>query len=51
MAGSLLIFRADDLDAAWKRIRDDVYWTEGVWEREKCVVEEFIRHEYYNDEV
>jgi len=49
MAGSLLLFRAKSLDEAWVRIRDDVYWTEGVWERGKCVVEEFIRHEFCQD--
>ena len=46
-----MIFRAKDLDSAWNRIREDVYWTEGVWEREKCVVKEFIRHQLVNDEV
>ena len=50
MAGSVLVFRATSLDEAWKRVKDDVYWTEGVWDAEKCVVEEFIKHELYQDE-
>ena len=49
MAGSLLLFRADSLEDAWKRIRDDVYWTAGVWDQDRCVVEEFIKHELYQD--
>jgi hypothetical protein len=49
MAGSLMILRASSLDDAWERIRSDVYWTEGVWDRGQVKVEEFIRHAEYND--
>ncbi|WVR06691.1 hypothetical protein IAU60_003723 [Kwoniella sp. DSM 27419] len=43
MAGSVMFFRLPDLDAAWARVKEDVYWTEGVWDREACRVEEFLR--------
>jgi uncharacterized protein YciI len=48
-AGSLMIFRAVDLEKAWERIKSDVYWTEGVWEKEECRVNEFIKHGMYRD--
>lgn len=49
MAGSLMIFRSESLAEAWKMIKTDVYWTEGVWDQEKVSVNEFIRNELYND--
>ncbi|KAI9634608.1 uncharacterized protein MKK02DRAFT_11303, partial [Dioszegia hungarica] len=42
MAGSFMIMRQPDMDAMWKRIKDDVYWTAGVWDRETTQVGEFI---------
>lgn len=26
----------------WDRIKSDIYWTAGVWDKEKTVVHEFI---------
>ncbi|ORX37025.1 hypothetical protein BD324DRAFT_624531 [Kockovaella imperatae] len=49
MDGSLMVFRAISLDHAWKRIKEDIYYTDGVWDKEKCVVREFIKHEKYSD--
>ena len=49
MDGSLLIFRAVSLDKAWERIKEDIYWTAGVWDAEKCVVREFIKYDKYSD--
>ena len=49
MDGSLMIFRAPSLDQAWKRIKEDIYYTAGVWNKEECVVKEFIKHELYSD--
>jgi hypothetical protein len=42
MAGSMMIFHSDTLDTAWERIRSDVYYTAGVWDQGRVVVEEFI---------
>lgn len=42
MAGSLMLMHYPDLASMWDRIKSDVYWTEGVWDREKTVVHEFI---------
>jgi len=50
MVGSVLIFRAANLDAAWERIKDDIYWTSGVWDKEKSTVHQLIKHPNYNDE-
>jgi uncharacterized protein YciI len=49
MAGSLMIVRAKSLDEAWERVRSDVYYTEGVWDRGRVVVEEFIKHPEFVD--
>lgn len=37
-----MIFRAEDLDKAWERIRGDIYWVEKVWDREKGSVVRFL---------
>jgi hypothetical protein len=42
MAGSMMIFHSDTLDSAWERIKSDVYYTAGVWDQGRVVVEEFI---------
>jgi hypothetical protein len=42
MAGSMMIFHSDTLDSAFERIRSDVYYTAGVWDKGRVVVEEFI---------
>ena len=42
MAGSLMIFHSESLDTAWERIREDVYYTAGVWDKDKVVVNQFI---------
>ncbi|RSH79210.1 uncharacterized protein EHS24_001249 [Apiotrichum porosum] len=41
MGGSVMLLRYPSLEAAWARVRDDVYWTAGVWDPERTVVEEF----------
>lgn len=41
--------RQPSLEDMWRRIKDDIYWTAGVWDREKCQVGEFIRHGEYVD--
>lgn len=42
MAGSLMIFHSETLDTAWERIKEDVYWTAGVWDRDRLVINQFI---------
>lgn len=41
MAGSVMMFRFPSLEDTWNRIKEDVYWTGGVWDKDKVVVEEF----------
>jgi uncharacterized protein YciI len=48
MAGSGMIYRFKTLDDAWKRIKADPYWTEGVWDKEKMTIVELM--EGPNDE-
>jgi hypothetical protein len=43
MAGSLMIFHSESLDTAWKRIKEDIYYTGGVWDLDRVVVNEFIQ--------
>lgn len=40
MAGSVLLLRYDTLAQAWDRVREDVYWTAGVWDHAHTVVEQ-----------
>ena len=49
MAGSALVFRAENIDKAWDMLKTDVYWTKGVWDTSAIVLREFIRHEAYSD--
>lgn len=42
MAGSLMIFHSESLETAWERIREDVYYTAGVWDKDKVAVNQFI---------
>lgn len=42
MAGSLLIFHSESLETAWDRLKEDEYYTAGVWDKDKMVVNEFI---------
>lgn len=41
MAGSVLLLRYDSLEEAWARVRADVYWTAGVWDHDRLVLEQF----------
>lgn len=42
IAGSLMIFRMNTIEEVWTRIKDDVYWTQGIWDKEKVDVKEFM---------
>lgn len=49
MAGSFMIMRQNNMEDMWKRIKEDVYWTEGVWDQGKLEIGEFIREGGYVD--
>lgn len=40
MAGSILLLRYGTLADAWARVKGDVYWTAGVWDHDRVVVEQ-----------
>lgn len=42
MAGSLMLLRFPSLEDAWNRIKSDIYWTAGVWDKEKSTVKELL---------
>lgn len=37
-----MIFRMNTIEEVWARIKDDAYWTQGIWDKEKGDVKEFI---------
>lgn len=45
-AGSLLVLHAPSLAAAREIVQADVYWTEGVWDRQKVVVAPFLEVDF-----
>ncbi|THV06719.1 hypothetical protein K435DRAFT_773064 [Dendrothele bispora CBS 962.96] len=40
--GSCIVYEAENLDAVKKMVESDVYYTAGVWDREKLVVVPFL---------
>lgn len=38
MIGSVFIFEADTIDQVWDVVKKDIYYTSGVWDREKLSV-------------
>jgi hypothetical protein len=30
------------LEDAWARVKDDVYWTANIWDKERVIVEELL---------
>ncbi|GFZ48085.1 hypothetical protein JCM24511_05833 [Saitozyma sp. JCM 24511] len=42
IAGSFMIYRFDTIEECWARLKADVYWTAGVWDKERMEVEELI---------
>lgn len=43
MAGSVMLFRFPTIEETWARIKDDLYWTAGVWDKENVRVNELIK--------
>lgn len=41
-AGSFMVYRFETVDQVWDRLHEDVYWTQGVWDKERVIVEELI---------
>lgn len=39
--GSVMIYRFPTIEAAWARLKADVYWMDNVWDKEKVTVHEF----------
>jgi uncharacterized protein YciI len=40
LAGSVMVYQLDSLEAMWDRLKRDPYWEAGVWDRERLTVEE-----------
>ncbi|WWC96377.1 hypothetical protein V866_003245 [Kwoniella sp. B9012] len=43
MNGSIMFFRYKSLSDVWDRLKEDVYYTGDVWDKDKIQVGEFIR--------
>ncbi|KAK4685810.1 uncharacterized protein P7C73_g4328, partial [Tremellales sp. Uapishka_1] len=42
IGGSFMIYEFPSLEACWARLKEDVYWTADVWNKEKMAVEELM---------
>ncbi|KAF9453920.1 hypothetical protein P691DRAFT_811686 [Macrolepiota fuliginosa MF-IS2] len=42
MIGSAFIFEAENIDQVWDAIKNDVYYTSGVWDTEKLTVTPYL---------
>ncbi|WWC92283.1 uncharacterized protein L201_007237 [Kwoniella dendrophila CBS 6074] len=42
LAGSFMVWNMDNIDQAWARVKEDVYWRAGVWDKERLIVEELL---------
>ena len=38
MRGSFMIYVYPDIDQCWARLKDDVYWKNGVWDKERSEI-------------
>jgi len=38
LRGSFMIYVYPDIEFAWRRIKEDVYWESGVWDKEKTEI-------------
>ena len=41
-AGSFMVLVFDDVEQVWDRLREDVYWANNIWDKERIIVEELI---------
>ena len=37
-----MIFKYATIDDVWARIKDDLYWTAGVWDKENARVDQLL---------
>jgi hypothetical protein len=42
IAGSFMVYTFDSLEECWKRIKSDIYYTSGVWDKENLRVEQLL---------
>ena len=40
--GSFIVYSMDSYDHVWDRLKEDVYWTAGIWDKDRIIVEELI---------
>jgi len=38
MQGSLLVYEAESIDVVWKLIKEDIYYTGGVWDKDRLQI-------------
>ncbi|TCD66660.1 hypothetical protein EIP91_001078 [Steccherinum ochraceum] len=41
MQGSLMIYEAESIDVVWKLIKEDIYYTGNVWDKERLQITPF----------
>ena len=42
IAGTFTIFVFPSLEDVWNRLKEDVYWTSNIWDKDRIIVEELI---------
>lgn len=42
IGGSMMIYVMDTFEEVWARLKEDPYWTAGVWDRERMRVEPLL---------
>lgn len=42
IAGSCMIYVMPGVDDVWKRLKEDVYWTADIWDKDRLIVEELL---------
>jgi uncharacterized protein YciI len=42
IAGSFMVYQFDTLEECVKRMQEDVYYTAGVWDKERMEIEELL---------
>jgi len=42
IAGSFSIYVMPTLEDVWKRLKEDVYWTADIWDKDRVIVEELL---------
>lgn len=37
-----MVYKMDTLEQVWTRLKEDVYWRAGIWDKERIIVEELL---------